>query len=372
MATPLRELLELGLAQMRDYAVVMLDTDGLIAGWFGGAQQVLGWTIDEARGRPVTLFFTEEDIRKGVPQYELELARNRTTSQDDRWHLRKDGSRIWVTGTVTAIVDQAGELRGYVKVMRDRTDQRIAFEERANRLAAAEQALERTTEFLRRLGHELRNPLTPIKNSAYILPRISTEARVIQLAEIIGNQATVIERLSSDLMDVTRLERHAVDFRPRPVDVCALLREQAVAHSFEAASRGVRVDALLPQRPLFVMGDAARLHQAVSNLLLNALKYTAHGGTVWVKATEEADHIAIKIEDTGIGIAPDMLPRIFGLFTQEPRARDAVPGGLGIGLAIVREIAQLHGGSVQARSGGVGKGSEFTLRLPRPAGDGKM
>jgi PAS domain S-box-containing protein len=369
MDPKLREMLALALLQMRDYAIIVMDPSGTIVGWFGGAEDIFGYSAQEIVGQDGALLFVEEDREKKLPDYELEVARQRAASQDDRWHLRKDGTRIWAAGMVTAVVDTNGELRGFVKLLRDRTDQRIASEERANRLVVAEAALERTNEFLRRLGHELRNPLAPIKNSAFILPRISAEPRVAQIAETIANQAAILERLAADLMDVSRLEQHRVEMRLEPVEVGALLREEAVAHSFGAYGKGVRLEAILPQSPMVVSADAARLRQAVANLLANAIKYTPAGGTVWLKAMEESGDIAIRVQDTGIGIAPDMLPRIFELFTQEPRAREVAPGGLGIGLAIVREIAMLHGGVVQARSGGVGKGSEFTLRLPRRAGN---
>jgi signal transduction histidine kinase len=121
---------------------------------------------------------------------------------------------------------------------------------------------------------------------------------------------------------------------------------------------------LFLKHPLRLVADADRLRQAVANLLGNAIKYTPEGGTVWVDVTQQSDEIIVRVQDTGIGIAPHVLPGIFDLFTQEPRARNLVPGGLGIGLAVVREIAELHGGLVQARSGGLGKGSEFALRLP--------
>ena len=369
MDDKLRELLELALPQMRDYAIIVMDASGLIVGWLGGAEDIFGYAADEVIGRDGGILFVSEDREKNVPAYELEVARQRAASQDDRWHVRKDGTQIWAAGMVTAITDKSGELRGFIKLLRDRTDQRTLSEERVNRLAVAEAALERTNDFLRRLGHELRNPLAPIKNSAFILPRISPEPRVAQIADTIANQVTILERLAGDLMDVSRLEQHKVEMVLTQVDIVGLLREEAVAHSFAATGKGIKLQAILPQAPLTVTADAARLRQAVSNLLGNAIKYTPSGGTVWLKATQEGGDVAIRVQDTGIGIAPDMLPRIFELFTQEARASEAAPGGLGIGLAIVREIAVLHGGAVQARSGGVGRGAEFMLRLPRTAGN---
>lgn len=148
-------------------------------------------------------------------------------------------------------------------------------------------------------------------------------------------------------------------------DLCPLLREECAAHEPSATGKGLKLEALLPHAPLPVDGDAERLRQAMRHLLANALKYTPRGGTIWVKATQEDDEVVIRIEDSGIGIDPAALQHIFELFTREERAKEIAPGYLGVGLAIVRHIARLHGGVVQARSGGAGKGAEFTLRLPR-------
>jgi signal transduction histidine kinase len=126
----------------------------------------------------------------------------------------------------------------------------------------------------------------------------------------------------------------------------------------------VNLECVLPMGSLDVMLDASRFPRAVLNLLGNAIKYTPAGGTVWVKATQEGREVLFAVEDTGIGIAPEVLPRIFDLFTQESQAADMVPGGLGIGLTVVKELVELHGGNVQARSAGAGKGAEFTVRLP--------
>jgi PAS domain S-box-containing protein len=357
------ELLRLAIPNLKDYAVIVLDTEGAIIGWLAGAEQVLGYTADDVLGKPLSTLFVAEDADKGVPQYELEVARRRSSAQDDRWQLRKDGSRVWVTGTLTAITDDSG-LRGFLKIMRDRTDLRMQMESRANALAAAEDALEFTRSFLRTLGHELRNPLGAIKNIAYILGR-SPEAQLKGFSGIVSNQIAVLERLASDLMDVSRLEQHKVELRLESLDMVELVRDEVQARRYEAAAQGVQIDAIVAPNPVMVRGDRDRLRQALGNLIANALKYTPRGGHVWVKAVEEVDDAVVRVQDTGIGIAPDVLPRIFELFTQEQRAREVAPGGLGIGLAIVREIVNMHGGMVQARSGGVGKGAEFAMRLPR-------
>jgi len=359
-----RELLELALPTVRDYALVLMEPDGTIAGWMCGAEDIFGYTADEMVGKHISVLFEPGDLDKRLDKYELSVAARDSYSQDDRWHVRKDGNRIWASGTVTALRDASG-LRGFIKLMRDRTDVRISSEHRTNQFEAADDALSRTRRFLQTLGHEMRNPLAPIRNSAYIAAKASDDPRVRKAAEVIGNQVAVLERMANDLMDISRLEHRKLELQLTEFDVRALLEEEAAGQRLPATAKDVRIETLVPEQPLPVVADASRLRQAVSNLLVNAIKYTPPGGTIWVKATQEADDIVVRVQDTGIGIAPDVLPRIFELFTQEARARDFVPGGLGVGLAIVAQIAELHGGAAQARSAGSGKGSEFMLRIPR-------
>ena len=365
MTPQAREILELALPSLRDHALLLIDPDGVVVGWLGGAESIFGYREQEIVGCHASVLFVPEDVQLGLDRYELAVARRDSYSHDDRWHVRADGTRIWVSGTVTAVRTPSGELRGYIKIMRDRTDLRMNAEKRTHHLDAVEATLERTRRFVQTLGHELRNPLAPIRNCALILARASTEPRILKVAQTIADQVAVLERIANDLVDVARLEHRKLDLRLAEFDVRPLLEEEVAGQAERAATKRLRLECLVPEQPLLLVADAERLRQAVSNLLTNAIKYTPEGGTIWVKATQEADDIALRVQDTGIGIAPEVLPRLFELFTQEPRAKDLVPGGLGVGLAIVSQIAELHGGVAQARSGGTGKGSEFTLRLPR-------
>jgi len=360
-----REILDLALPKLQEHAILVLDPSGLIIGWMGGAEGIFGYREQEIVGCHSSVLFVPEDVELGLDRYELDVALQDSHSHDDRWHVRADGTRIWITGAVNAVRTPAGELLGFVKIMRDRTELRMTAENRMNHLDAVEGALERTQRFVQTLGHELRNPLAPIKNSAMILSRVSGDARIQKVAQTITDQVAVLERIATDLMDVSRLQHRKLELRLAEFDVRGLLQEEAAAQRERAEAKGLRLQSLFPEQPLQLLADADRLRQAVSNLLTNAIKYTQDGGSIWVKATQEADDILLRVQDTGIGIAPEMLPRLFELFTQESRASDLVPGGLGVGLAIVRQIAELHGGVAQARSGGTGKGSEFTLRIPR-------
>lgn len=357
------KLLSLALPAVKDYALLLLDPKGTVVGWLCGAEDILGYTAAEMVGRPVSVLFTPEDLQRGLHRLELEMAGRDSAAQDDRWHVRKDGTRIWVSGSVTVVREAAG-VAGFIKVLRDRTDLRIATENRAQQLQAMEEAVARTRSFLKTLGHELRNPLAPLANAAHLLPRLSTDPRIHRLAEIVANQVASMERLATDLMEVSRLEHRKLDLRLAQADLVALVQQEVDGQQLVATGSGVRLEALLPPAPVRATVDADRIRHAVANLLSNALKYTPRGGSVWAKVTVEGHDAVIRVEDTGIGIAPDMLPRIFELFTRDARAETLAPQGLGVGLAMVRQIAELHGGLAQARSGGNGRGSEFTLRLP--------
>nr|WP_269129404.1 PAS domain-containing sensor histidine kinase [Ramlibacter alkalitolerans] len=344
---------------------MLLDPAGVIVGWLGGGEGIFGYREQEIVGCKSSTLFVPDDVALGLDQYELDVARQSGRSHDDRWHVRADGTRIWISGTVTAVRSAAGELRGFLKIMRDRTDMRMTAEHRANQLDTIEGAMQRTHRFVQTLGHELRNPLGPIKTSAMILTRASQDPRILKVAQTITDQVGVLERIATDLVDVARLQHRKLELRLTEFDVRGLLEEEVAAQAQRAAAKGLRLETLLPEHPLLLVADADRLHQAVANLLTNAIKYTPDGGSIWVKVTQEGDDMVLRVQDTGIGIAPEMLPRIFQIFTQESRASDLVPGGLGVGLAIVSQIAELHGGAAEARSGGSGKGSEFTLRIPR-------
>jgi PAS domain S-box-containing protein len=357
-------LLKLYLARTDDHAVICIDADQRVIAWLGAGEQILGYTPEEILGQPASLIFAPEDREKGIDRYELALAEAEAHSPDDRWHVRKDGTRIWITGSVKALRDEAGTLLGFVKVIRDRTDDRTQTEQLENQLQALKAAQERTHKFLSTLGHELRNPLAPIQTANHILARLVTDPRAEKALEIVSHQVDVLTRLATDLMEVSRATAGKVKLDLRKMDLRPVLTEAVSGMRASAEAKGVNLECVLPMGSLDVMLDASRFPRAVLNLLGNAIKYTPAGGTVWVKATQEGREVLFAVEDTGIGIAPEVLPRIFDLFTQESQAADMVPGGLGIGLTVVKELVELHGGNVQARSAGAGKGAEFTVRLP--------
>jgi len=242
----------------------------------------------------------------------------------------------------------------------------VAERKRAQR--ALQEADRRKNEFLAMLSHELRNPLAAISNAVRLL-QISPPAdpQAAPARDVLGRQVAHLVRLIDDLLDVSRITSGKITLRSEPVDIRTVVGRAVETAQPLIAARRQQLVVSVPPDPIIVEGDPIRLAQVLAKLLSNAVKYTDEGGRIRVVAkTAPGDHgeeAAIKVEDSGVGIAPEMLPRIFDLFSQAEHPRDG-QGGLGIGLALVRELVALHDGSVEASSAGVGQGAEFAVRLP--------
>nr|WP_275403505.1 ATP-binding protein [Ramlibacter algicola] len=242
----------------------------------------------------------------------------------------------------------------------------------ATRAAAAELNVQlrvehqRKDEFLAMLAHELRNPLAPVMTSIEVLRRLKPDnqsARDRHLS-IMARQMQQLAHLVDDLLDVSRVSRGLIELRRAAVRLPDVVNDAVEATAPLLASRGHTLTCTVPAQGFYVDGDRVRLVQVFSNLLNNAAKYTEPGGRVEVQLHEAGDRAQVAIRDNGVGIPPEMLTSIFDLFTQVPGSIDRAPGGLGIGLTLARTLVELHGGSIEARSGGVGKGSEFIVTLP--------
>jgi signal transduction histidine kinase len=228
----------------------------------------------------------------------------------------------------------------------------------------------RKDEFLAMLAHELRNPLAPLANALHVLQRRGsmdeTDRRMMEMAV---RQVRQLRRLVDDLLEVGRITRGKIELRREPMDVAAAVRAASESVGEPFAVRGQRLALLLPPEPVRVVADPARIAQVLGNLLNNASKYTPEGGSVSVEVRNEADAVVIRVSDDGIGLEAEKIPLLFELFSQIDATIDRSQGGLGIGLAMVRRLVELHGGSVVAESPGLGRGSTFTVRLPRVHGD---
>ena len=351
------ERFRLLVTQVRDYAIFMLDPDGRINTWNEGAERTYGWRADEAVGRHFSLFYPPEVAASGWPDEELQLAVAQSRFENEGWRLRKDGTRFWANVVITPLHHTSGELRGFAKVVRDMT-----VRKRVERL---EEEGRRTSEFLAMLGHELRNPLAPIRNAIAILrsPGSAPDAEEWS-RDVIERQVRHLTRLVDDLLDVSRITRGLIRLNRERLDFTALVRRTVESVSHAVADRGHTLELRLPDEALYVDGDATRLAQVVVNLLTNAIKYTPAGGRLDVMVERVMGYAVLRVRDTGVGIPAELLPRIFDLFIQGERSIDRTEGGLGIGLTLVNRLVELHGGSVQAVSAGPGRGSEFIARLP--------
>jgi PAS domain S-box-containing protein len=347
-----------------DYAIFMLDPEGTVTSWNAGAERINGYRREEILGKHMSRFFVPEDIEAGKPWEELAAARRDGRAESEGWRVRKNGERFWARAVVSALYDPAGHLRGFAKVTQDLTDQR--------HLQDLEMAARHVNEFISTLAHELRNPLAPIRAAVQVMGMAPADDPAQALMrQTIDRQSAQLARIVNDMVDIARITRGAVDIEHAPVDMAEVARRavEAAAPLIEAARHKLEVE-LAPQ-PVMVSGDLQRLTQAATNLLNNAARYTPEGGRIEVAVRAEDRQAVLRVRDNGRGIEADLLERIFDMFVQGRAPLKRIAGGLGIGLALSRKIAELHEGALEAHSEGEGKGSEFILRVPlaeeRPA-----
>jgi PAS domain S-box-containing protein len=344
----------------RDFAVIRLALDGTIVGWHGASRLILGHAEEDILGQSFAVLFTPEDQARGIPRLELDVALNSSRSEDDRWHVRKSGSRFWANGLLNTLRDAAGAPRGFVKVLRDRTDLRTRYMTMQNRIdGLARQAATREAALVT-LAHELRNPLAPLLSASELLRNQPTPQMVQDIGDMIERQVAVMRGL---LDQANQAAAHDAEHpRYEPMVLQQALKPVVDAFLPQAAAKGVQLRLTVSAEPMHLEADPLHFHQMVSNLVSNALKYTPEGGHVAVSATIEGDLVVVRVEDDGIGIERDNLERIFELFVRE--GVDGSVGGSGVGLAVVKRLASQHGGYVEVRSAGRGQGSRFTLQLP--------
>ncbi len=349
--------------QVKDYAIFMTDLEGRATSWNEGVQRVLGFEEAEFVGRDTgPLIFTPEDQQSGVPLRELEEAATKGSASDNRWMMRKGGTRFWASGVTTGLRDENGELLGFTKVMRDQTERKRAEE-------ALQDADRRKDEFLAILAHELRNPLAPLRTSLELMRIAADDAAVFEEARgTMERQVRQMVRLIDDLLDVSRISRGKMRLQKRRVSLAAVVQDavETVRPLIDESEHSLSVT--LPPEPVYLHVDPARLAQVLSNLLSNAVKYTNSGGQIALAVERQAAEIVMTVKDTGIGIPADMLDSIFEMFTQVDRSLEQSRSGLGIGLALTKHLVEMHGGTIEAKSPGIGRGSEFIVRLPLPTG----
>lgn len=342
---------------VQDYAIFRLDVDGRVATWNIGAERIKGYTAEQIIGRHFSVFFNSEDLVAGKPAKELEVAQREGRAEDEGWRVRNDGSLFWANVVITALLNEEGTLVGYAKITRDMTDKRKGD--------ALELADRQKNEFLAMLAHELRNPLAPISNGLQLLKLPGIEPTVVREAtEMMERQLYHLVRLVDDLLDVSRIVTGKMQYKKEPVELAIVIRRAVEESQPMIDARGHELMLSLPAKSIIVDADVHRLSQVFSNLLLNAAKYTDQPNQLWLHLERDDAEAVIRVRDSGIGIAPEILPNIFNLFVQADHSLDHARGGLGIGLSVVKRIVELHRGTVTAFSAGPGQGSEFVVRLP--------
>jgi PAS domain S-box-containing protein len=351
------------IVESSDDAIVSKTLDGVIRSWNSGAERLFGYTADEAVGQQIMLIIPRE-----LQEQELEiLARLRRGDRIENFEtvrVTKSGRRLDVSLTMSPILDGAGRVIGASKVARDITERKRT--ERALR-----QADRRKDEFLALLAHELRNPLAPIRNGLQIM-RLTVDLNALAATRgMMERQLSHMVRLIDDLLDVSRINEDKLELRRSRVSLADVISSavETARPLIDDAKHELFIS--MSPEPIILDADLTRLSQVISNLLANSAKYTERGGSIWLTAERSGAEVVVTVRDTGIGIPKEALPTLFNMFSQVGRSIDRSAGGLGIGLALVKTLVEMHGGSVTAASDGPGRGSTFVVRLPALGNDAR-
>jgi PAS domain S-box-containing protein len=351
----LRERLA-AIVESSDDIIVSKDFDGIITSWNKGAQQTLGYRPEEVIGKHVSVLFPP-DAMEDTEKILGKIRRGEKVDHYQTRRLRKDGQIIDVSLTVSPIHDSTGKIVGASKIGRDITQQKKLEAER-------QEADRRKDEFLAMLAHELRNPLASINNAVQLFGHFETEADLEWAKEVVQKQVKHLTRLIDDLLDASRITRGKISLRKELLDLSPIVSSAVEVVRPLIEDRQHELVLSLAPGALRLEADPVRLEQILINLLTNAAKYTDAGGRISLSAMRDDGHIVIRVQDNGIGIAPELMPHIFDAFTQGDRSIARSEGGLGIGLTLVQKLTEIHGGTVSVTSRGIGQGSEFTIRFP--------
>ena len=362
-----------------EYAIFMLDVNGHVASWNVGAQRIKGYSADEIVGQHFSIFYPPDVKDSGWPEHELREAADKGHFVDTGWRVRKDGTTFWANVTITAMRDESGRLLGYAKLTRDMTESRrveaieIASQQREEILDAernarieAQKATRIKDEFLATLSHELRTPLSSILGWTQILLKgvTTSPADERRAIEVIDRNARAQVQLIDDLLDLSRIMTGKLRLDLQQVSMLDVVQAAIDSAAPTAAAKDIRLRSVLDPSRMTVNGDPSRLQQVVWNLLTNAVKFTPPGGQVQVLLQRVNSHIELSVSDTGIGIPASFIGQVFDRFSQRDGSSTRAHGGLGLGLAICRQLVELHGGTIRADSPGEGQGSTFSVELP--------
>ncbi len=345
------------IVESSDDAIVGKTLDAVVTSWNRGAERIFGYTREEMIGQPIARL-VPPDRQDDLPTILAAIRRGDRVDHFETERMRKDGRRIHVSVTVSPIKDADGRIIGASKIARDVTE-RKSTEEALRRADAAKD------QFLAMLGHELRNPLAAVQSA--ITAACLDASRRPRALNIARRQAAQLRHLVDDLLDVARITQGKVVLRKERLFLATVVERAVESVRSHIEERG-HVLSITVCPELEVDADAGRMEQVVVNLLTNAAKYTLAGGRIDVSVEPAGQEIVLRVRDTGIGISPEMLPHVFDLFSQADQGLDRLQGGLGLGLSLVRQLVELHGGRVEARSDGCGQGAEFVVHFPAARG----
>jgi len=356
-----------------EQAVIATDLEGTIIFWNSFAEKLYGWSPAEALGANI-LELTPSPALKEQATEIMTCLQEGQSWQGEFEVRRRDGTFFPAQVNDSPIFNDKGELIGIVGVSVDNTERRRAEEEREKLLlreqearAEAEDANRLKDEFLATLSHELRNPLNVVIGYSEILRRSDENRKpsfVIRAAETIRRNALAQSRLVSDLLDLSRLQMGKLSLDRQPLSLSTVITEAIETVGAEARAKGISLSVNLDTETLVVEGDSVRLAQIAWNLLNNAVKFTPANGDIKITLAQEGDDVRLTVEDSGQGIPPEFLPHVFEIFRQADASSSRRQGGMGIGLALVKQLVELHDGRVQADSGGADLGARFTVWLP--------
>ena len=343
-------------------ALITTDPRGIISDVNKQMEELTGCTRDELIGAPFKDYFTNPDLAEaGI---KLVLAEGKVTDYELTARAR-DGQQTIVSYNATTFYDRDRKLQGVFAAARDVTERSRLEKQMQLQAAELSDLHRRKDEFLAMLSHELRSPLAPISNAVQMLGMQSSNENEFQKEArgIIERQTNQLQHLVDDLLEVSRITTGMVQLRRVSVAVGEIIRSAVETVRPLITQRGHEIKVTVPTESIWLYADAARLEQVLVNLLTNAAKYTDANGTIWLSAEQTEAECILRVKDTGVGITPELLPCIFDLFTQAERSLDRSQGGLGIGLALVQRLTELHGGRVEVFST-LRQGSEFVVRLP--------
>ncbi|SAK58411.1 chemotaxis protein [Caballeronia fortuita] len=367
------ERLRLVAQSTNDYAIIVQDPNGTIVTWNAGAERIFGFAEKEVVGKNIALIYSAEDREARVPASERDIAAREGRADDERWHVTRDERRVYCSGVVTPISDPS--FTGFAKIARDLTERKMREDENRDALAHEHAEREKASlsnqlkdDFIAMLSHELKHPLNLIGMKAEMLPRLP-ETRGIEVVKetadsirrAVRGQAQIID----DLLDLSRVRTGKLALSMAPVDVAAVLARIADVGESEAAQRGIELRMSNRAQSFYAFADAVRCEQIFWNVVSNALKFTDRGGSVQLDIARDGGMVRLDVVDTGQGIEKSALPHIFDMYRQGKR--NPASGGLGIGLALAKQLVEMHGGRIEARSDGLGRGTTLSVWLPAAA-----